>query len=102
MIQVNLDVMMAKAQDQPQRPCQKDGSFARQPFDSQEQTSAKRSGFPRFRTSCRILDCEVGDILVYTKGVAGRWTTATTSPDNRLSSSRPYPKRSFGFWAEPY
>ena len=67
MIQVNLDVMMAKRKISLNDLAKKmDLSLANLSILKNNKCKAIR--FSTLSNLCRILDCEVGDILVYTKG----------------------------------
>lgn len=67
MIQVNLDVMMAKRKISLNDLAKKmDLSLANLSILKNNKCKAIR--FSTLSSLCRILDCEVGDILVYSKG----------------------------------
>ena len=67
MIQVNLDVMMAKRKISLNDLARKmDLSLANLSILKNNKCKAIR--FSTLSNLCRILDCEVGDILVYVKG----------------------------------
>ena len=67
MIQVNLDVMMAKRKISLNELAKRmDISLANLSILKNNKCRAIR--FSTLSNLCRILDCEVGDILVYTKG----------------------------------
>ena len=67
MIQVNLDVMMAKRKISLNELAKKmDLSLANLSILKNNKCKAIR--FSTLSNLCRILDCEVSDILVYTKG----------------------------------
>ena len=67
MIQVNLDVMMAKRKISLNDLARKmDLSLANLSILKNNKCKAIR--FSTLSNLCRILDCEVSDILVYTKG----------------------------------
>lgn len=67
MIQVNLDVMMAKRKISLNDLAKKmDLSLANLSILKNNKCKAIR--FSTLSNLCRILDCEVGDILVYSKG----------------------------------
>jgi putative transcriptional regulator len=67
MIQVNLDVMMAKRKISLNDLAKKmDLSLANLSILKNNKCRAIR--FSTLSNLCRILDCEVGDILLYTKG----------------------------------
>lgn len=67
MIQVNLDVMMAKRKISLNDLAKKmDLSLANLSILKNNKCKAIR--FSTLSNLCRILDCEVSDILVYTKG----------------------------------
>ncbi|MPM04306.1 hypothetical protein SDC9_50582 [bioreactor metagenome] len=75
MIQVNLDVMMAKRKISLNDLARKmDLSLANLSILKNNKCKAIR--FSTLSNLCRILDCEVGDILVYTKGEQDDGTTA--------------------------
>ena len=68
MIQVNLDVMMAKRKISLNELAKRmDISLANLSILKNNKCKAIRFG--TLSSLCEILECEVGDILVYTKGV---------------------------------
>lgn len=75
MIQVNLDVMMAKRKISLNDLAKKmDLSLANLSILKNNKCRAIR--FSTLSNLCRILECEVGDILVYTKGEQDDGTAA--------------------------